>query len=410
MSLDINNKNNKKIIGSIIKFNRTKLNISQKQLAKGICVPSYLSRIENGELLPSEDVISVILSRLGLNFCDSPQFIAEGKELFASFFENLNYNEFDCTNKIFAEIELKESEYITSPLIIDYLLVKLARYCSTLDRDKFEDAQNMLLSSFELLSPKEKSLYNFYVGLDTLLLSSDKITGKNLINKSLAYKETGHCYFWLSYAYRLENNPIKAYDCIKKALDFYVSEGNLISIMSCYEKFAEVYFMLDNYNDAIHYLKMSSNIAKKIKNEFFIEHLNSLLAWTYYRIGNYDAALSYINNNNGIIDHRMVIPDSVIKALIYFSLNDKASLKTAILQFKDESSIVHLKENVSKVLYKLFNYYIENDNYIKDSTWGDLLVYIIDNTSELIELRKVFAALLKEFYISNRRYKDALSL
>ena len=42
--------NNKKIIGSIIKFNRINNNISQKQLSQGICVPSYLSRIENGEL------------------------------------------------------------------------------------------------------------------------------------------------------------------------------------------------------------------------------------------------------------------------------------------------------------------------------------------------------------------------
>ena len=37
--------NSKKIIGSIIKLNRINKNISQKQLSKGICVPSYLSRI-----------------------------------------------------------------------------------------------------------------------------------------------------------------------------------------------------------------------------------------------------------------------------------------------------------------------------------------------------------------------------
>ena len=63
-------KNNQKIIGSIIKLNRLKQNISQKSLANGICVPSYLSRIENGELLASEDVISIIFSRLGLKFND----------------------------------------------------------------------------------------------------------------------------------------------------------------------------------------------------------------------------------------------------------------------------------------------------------------------------------------------------
>lgn len=93
--------NSKKIIGSIIKLNRINKNISQKQLSKGICVPSYLSRIENGELLPSEDVISVIFDRLGLKFYDSDEFLLKGKKYLNDFFTNLNYNEFDYTNKLF---------------------------------------------------------------------------------------------------------------------------------------------------------------------------------------------------------------------------------------------------------------------------------------------------------------------
>lgn len=82
--IDIYN-NNKKIIGSIIKFNRINNNISQKQLSKGICVPSYLSRIENGELLPSEDVLSIIFNRLGLEFNDSPEFISKGNSYLKDF-------------------------------------------------------------------------------------------------------------------------------------------------------------------------------------------------------------------------------------------------------------------------------------------------------------------------------------
>ena len=90
-----------------------------------------------------------------------------------------------------------------------------------------------------------------------------------MLNEVLSYKESGHCYFWLSYSYRIENNPIKAYDSIQKALNLYVSEGNIISIMDTYEKFAEVYFMLDNYSDAINYLEISLNMAKKLFNFIF---------------------------------------------------------------------------------------------------------------------------------------------
>ena len=401
---------NKKIFGSIIKFNRISQNISQKSLSKGICVPSYLSRIENGDLIPSEDVLSTIFNRLGLTFNDSDEFMEKGNETLQLFFENLNLNEFDYTNKIFEEIESNENTYITSPLIIDYFLAKLARYCSTQIRDKFETSKAMLLSSFDLLSPSQKFLFNFYVGIDTLITSQNKYEGKKLIEEALTFKENGHCYFWLSYAYRTENNPIKAYDCIKKALDLYVVEGNIISIMSSYEKMAEVYFMLDNYADAINYLKISLNIAKKLNNKYFIEHLNSQLAWAYYRTSDYETSLKYLSTNTGLVDHRMSIPDSIIESLIYFALGDKESLSNSILNLKNDASLEHISEDLANIIYKFFTYYIENENYAKSHIWEGILIYIIDSMHKLVELKKVFTTLLKEYYILNRRYKDALLL
>ena len=403
-------KDNKKIIGSIIKFNRINQNISQKALSKGICVASYLSRIESGELIPSEEVISIIFNRLGLTFNDSEDFLEKGTARLKLFFDKLLFNEFDLTNEIFNELESQENDYITSPLVIDYFLAKLARYCSTPNREKFESSKSLLHSSFELLSPQQKFLYNFYVGVDELNLSQDKSIGKNLIEQALNYKDNGHCYFWLSYAYRIENNPIKSYDCIKRALDLYVAEGNIISIMSCYEKIAEVHFMLDNYSDAIKYLKISLSIAEKLSNKYFIEHLNSIISWAYYRLKDYSTSLSYLRNNTGLVDHRMLVPDSITESLIYFSLNNKDLLKESIQKLKNAQSLEHINEDLANRIYTLFNLYIKDDAYLKNPTWENLLIYIIDSMHKLVELKKVFITLLKEYYIYNRKYKDALFL
>ena len=403
-------KDNKKIIGSIIKFNRINQNMSQKALSKGICVASYLSRIESGDLIPSEEVISIIFTRLGLSFNDSEEFLEKGIASLKLFFDKLHFNEFDLTNKLFNELESQENDYITSPLVIDYFLAKLARYCSTPNREKFESSKSLLHSSFELLSPQQKFLYNFYVGVDELNLSQDKSIGKNLIEQALNYKDNGHCYFWLSYAYRIENNPIKSYDCIKKALDLYVSEGNIISIMSCYEKIAEVHFMLDNYSDAITYLEISLSIAEKLNNKYFIEHLNSIISWAYYRLKDCSTSLTYLKNNTGLVDHRMLVPDSITESLIYFSLNNKALLKNSIQKLKNAQSLEHINEDLANRIYKLFNLYIEDDDYLKNPNWENLLIYIIDNMHKLVELKKVFITLLKEYYIYNRKYKDALFL
>ncbi|MFR5264702.1 tetratricopeptide repeat protein [Clostridium sp.] len=403
-------KNNQKIIGSIIKLNRLKQNISQKSLANGICVPSYLSRIENGELLASEDVISIIFSRLGLKFNDSTKFIEEGKKSLDSFFDNLNFNEFDFTTKLFSQLEKQENQFLTSPLILDYFLAKLARYCSTPSREKFESSSTFLLSAFDLLSGKQKSMYNFYMGVDVLNLTGDTHLGKEYMKKSLNYKEQGHCYYWLSYAYRIENNPIKAYDSMKKALDLYVQDGNIISIMNSYEKIAEVYFLLDNYSDAIVYLKKSLRMAKTLKNSHYIEHITSLIAWSYYRLKNYNTALNLLNENTGIADHRLLIPDALLTSLIYFETKDKDNLKKSIDSLNNPQTLEQMSEDLINMFFKLFNFYIENNNYIKNPIWEKLLICIINNVSKFVELKKIFLNLLKEYYIQNRRYKDVLSL
>lgn len=403
-------KNNQKIIGSIVKLNRIKQNMSQKALAKGICVPSYLSRIESGELLASEDVISIIFSRLGFKFNDSEEFIDSGREMLDSFFDNLTFNEFDFTTKLFAKLEEKEDDFLTSPLIVDYFLAKLARYCSTPAREKFESSSSFLLSAFDLLSEKQKSMYNFYMGVDSLNLSGNMKLGKDFMKKSLSFKENGHCYYWLSYAYRIENNPIKAYESMQRALDLYVRDGNIISIMNSYEKIAEVYFLLDNYTDAIIHLKKALRMARTLKNSHYIEHINSIIAWSYYRLNNFEKALFYLSLNSGIADHRLLIPDSLLECLIYFTTKNNLKLEDALEGIKNPQTFEQMSEELVDIFCKLFKFYLENENYIKSHIWEGLLIYIIDSVSKFVELKKIFVNLLKDYYIQNRRYKDVLAL
>ena len=168
--------------------------------------------------------------------------------------------------------------------------------------------------------------------------------------------------------------------------------------------------MLDNYSDAIHYLEISLNMAKKFNNIYFIEHINSILAWAYYRLSDYERSLEYLNYNTELIDHRIIIPDTIIKSLVYFSLSDKTSLKAVINYLNSEYTLQHVSSDLSSLIYELFDIFINDDNYMKNPLWEELLIKIIDNIKRLVELKKVFTTLLKDYYITNRRYKDALFL
>ncbi len=59
-------KSEEKIIGGIIRNERIRAGIDQKNLCKGICVPSYLSKIEHGSVRADNDVIQRLFNKLGL--------------------------------------------------------------------------------------------------------------------------------------------------------------------------------------------------------------------------------------------------------------------------------------------------------------------------------------------------------
>lgn len=46
-------------IGLVIKMERLRQGMKQITLSKGICTPSYLSKIENNITLPGEDIITL---------------------------------------------------------------------------------------------------------------------------------------------------------------------------------------------------------------------------------------------------------------------------------------------------------------------------------------------------------------
>lgn len=53
--------------GHVIKFERIRQNIKQVQLAKDICTPAYLSKIENNLIVPSEEVRAQLFKRLNVH-------------------------------------------------------------------------------------------------------------------------------------------------------------------------------------------------------------------------------------------------------------------------------------------------------------------------------------------------------
>ena len=54
-------------IGHLIRAERVRQDMKQVVLAKGICTPSYLSKIERNQIEPSEDIAELLMERIGMD-------------------------------------------------------------------------------------------------------------------------------------------------------------------------------------------------------------------------------------------------------------------------------------------------------------------------------------------------------
>lgn len=55
-------------VGQVVKKERVQSRITQEELSDGICTPSYLSRLENGQVNPSPEIVRLLLERLGKDY------------------------------------------------------------------------------------------------------------------------------------------------------------------------------------------------------------------------------------------------------------------------------------------------------------------------------------------------------
>lgn len=109
--------------GLLIRRERLARDWSQKGLCQGICTVSYLSKIEQGKAEPSEEVLALLLKRLGVVWhagetAQRAQTLAE--ELFDAFCSMDTARE----EALRAELTVHYDDYVNSSAMLDLMLLE----------------------------------------------------------------------------------------------------------------------------------------------------------------------------------------------------------------------------------------------------------------------------------------------
>ena len=399
------NRTNGKILGSIIKMNRLHQNMSQKALSDGICVSSYLSRIENAEIIPSEQVISELFEALAIHYNDSESFIEECTVLLNHFLEELMFNEFSSSKQIFEKIEAKSDAFRHSPLIIDYYIVCLAFYCTRKERNIFESTRSLLESVEALMTNDQRFKYYLYYGIDHAKVYKDYEGSLALLHRAKSFDVNGHLFYWLAYAYLELANYIKAFEMFSKALDQYVEEANILSIIGTYEMLGLTHYRAGHYADGIQYFERGIKLAQKINSQPYEAAFLSNIAWGKLNLGDYQGALSFDANH---------MQSFTTEFCIHYGL----TAFFANIEIENPMSISELLPVIAKDQAPFMRYFEEVLSHPDMIHWSDklidneaLLKRLIETTEPLnFELSKYLKQMMIKFYKGKRKYKEALEL
>ncbi|MDF2856547.1 MAG: hypothetical protein K0Q87_2398 [Neobacillus sp.] len=288
--------------GSLIKYYRTQRGITQKELAAGICSIPHLSKIENNSKEANEETLSLLLSRLSINYEEVEEKEGQIINLIRDFEEKINF----CLREEADEIyhKLKEIEHII-PYSKSIYLYELYKFYYFLFRGLLSEAEvqkDLLAKQRKNFSQHEEYLFLYYHAvslimkgkfkkadeiLDSLgsekneIISGDFIYHRALVKSSL--EQSGH-----------------AIHFGKIALQIFMNEHNFIRILHVLMLLSINYTHSKIYEEALECFRHLIRNAELLKEEKLLPQIYHNMGYLQDKMENPKEALVYYEKSLAI--------------------------------------------------------------------------------------------------------------
>lgn len=157
-------------IGDRIRFFRISQNILQDELASGIISVSYLSKIENNQVLPSIEVIDLLCKRLGIKFIDYEQ--PTLKQNLFDWYRLIIDKEKDKAKEDYSKLEEEMKQTQDSIQLMYYMLFKLRYHFMLMEIDKAREYVEKINELIDIFTDDMKYYYYKFMGLYQYLLEN----------------------------------------------------------------------------------------------------------------------------------------------------------------------------------------------------------------------------------------------
>lgn len=110
------------LAGTLLRTERLRQGMEQKAVCYGLCVPSYLCKIEQGTVCPDPALLSALFRRLGIEYTQDAGLLKTLRQALLDYFYRLEYGL--NPQEVYASLQAQEEVLRHSPLAICWLLVQ----------------------------------------------------------------------------------------------------------------------------------------------------------------------------------------------------------------------------------------------------------------------------------------------
>ncbi|WP_410984531.1 helix-turn-helix domain-containing protein [Bacillus cereus] len=409
-------------IGKQVFYKRLQQKMTQEELCQGICSVSYLSKIENGKIEASEEILQLLCARLEIAVSDLRDVEEEVKAKLDEWLNALVHLDKQQVERIYNELQA-EMKHVLDFEIINYYNLLYTRYLiMKRDLPALEEELEKLKKMYKKYSPFQKLLYTYSKGLLYSLQYKYKQALEYLLKtesmaKEQGYYETG-IYYNLALTYsQIEIDHMTLYFA-NVALEGFRNEYKFRHVINCQLLIAFSYIRKTQYSEAMgifnHILREADSFADK--DNIMSIALNNI-GYLYYRQNNYAKAKEYYLKS---LQYKKEEDLNYIDAMYEISLQcvQLKEFEEARGWIEKGISAARKEDRYKSILYLLlmlqYKYFEKKEVYKRFLEME--AVPFFKNEKNVKDLKKVYLELAEyfeeslEFKESNRYYKLAIML
>jgi HTH-type transcriptional regulator, quorum sensing regulator NprR len=290
-------------LGKRVFFYRNKKQLTQSELSKGICSTTYLSKIENEKINPSDEILELLCERLGITVVqiqqDPDQLLSEH---ILQWYNHIKINDIKKMHEDYKELRKKVGSIDLSVKalfkLFEFRYLIQTKQTNKIDKEKLNQYKDLI----SILEYQYKYYYYKFLGIyyyinNQFRRSLEQFQQSKKILEELEMEDPDLFYQLSLVTSRLNKSPLSLIYAYK-ALEGFQKKFNFQRCLECNLLLGINLNDMDNPEEALSLMKnvIENNNEKKVPQDFKSKILHNI-GYSYFLLEDFDQAKSYFRRS-----------------------------------------------------------------------------------------------------------------